>query len=111
MTLPHLIFYGLATFRLALMLSSDGGPYRVFTKLRSKLKKEAKTSPSLRKSDIAKGISCIRCSSVWVSGVVAAYAYYHDELGPGLSSRVDIFLACMALSGLAILVNRWSPSK
>lgn len=111
MTLPHLVFYGLACFRLSLMLSEDGGPYKLFAKLRSKLKKEAKHNPALRKSDMAAGLSCIKCSSVYVAGAIATWVYYHDSINGWILAAGDVFLACMALSALAILVNRLLPAK
>lgn len=101
-----LIFYGLAAYRLALLLSDDSGPWRMFSKFRSLLKREEKHNKALRKSAVASGVECIRCNSIWVAAPVAAYAYYHEKLPQWFAATGNIFLLCMALSALAILLNR-----
>lgn len=106
LTWLHLFVYGLACFRLAVLLSEDAGPAKVFSKLRAFLKKEAKTNPTLRKSDIHHGVDCLRCSSVWVAAPVAAYAYHHDRLDGWAIATGDIILLTMAFSAMAILWNR-----
>lgn len=101
-----LAFYGLATFRLAVLVSEDSGPWRAFAKFRSWLKREEKHSPALKKADAAKGVSCLRCSSVHLSIAVATYAYFHHRLENWVSVPCDILLSALALSALAILFNR-----
>lgn len=103
----HLFVYGLACFRMALLLSDDDGPWGMFRKFRAYLKKEAKHNTTLRKSEVHKGVSCIRCDSIWVAAFVAAYAYHHDTLANlWWVPVIDIVLLCMALSAIAILWNR-----
>lgn len=106
-----LFIYGLATFRLAVLLSEDTGPAKIFSKLRSFLKKEAKTNAALRKSDIHHGVDCLRCSSVWVAAQVAAYAYHHDRMDGWFVATVDIVLLAMAFSAMAILLHRAFPAR
>lgn len=96
----------LATFRLALMLSSDVGPFAVFTKLRSFLKREAKESKPLRASKIHEGIECSRCSSVWCAIPIATYAYCRRFLADWFCAAVDVLLVALALSAIAVLLNR-----
>lgn len=101
-----LFVYGLATFRLAVLLSEDTGPARMFQRLRSRLTHEARQHPALRKTDIHHGIQCLRCSSVWVATPVAAFAYLRDQLREEVVMAGECFLLWMALSALAILLNR-----
>lgn len=109
--IPLLAFYGLAVFRLALMLSSDKGPYFFLSKIRSWLKKEAKQSKPLRDSKVHLGITCPLCTSVWVAIPVAAFAYFHRHLWTWLAISGDVFLGAMALSAIAVLLNRVAPPK
>lgn len=111
MTTISLIIYGLATFRLALLLSSDTAPWGIASKLRSFLKREAKTNQPLRQSKIHLGVSCLRCSSVWMATPIAAYAVFRHTLPQWLSLCGDTLLLLLALSGMAILVNRALPGK
>lgn len=106
-----LFICGLATFRLSVMLSNDDGPGKIFSKLRSALKREAKQNPTLRKSDIHNGIDCSRCSSVWVALPMALYGFQHESLHAWITETGDVFLSWMALSGLAILFNRMFPKR
>lgn len=101
-----MLWYGLATFRLALMLSSDVGPWGAFEKLRSLLKHESKTNKPLRDSKVHIGIECIRCDSVWVAIPVAIYAACRHQLVNYATIPADVFLSSMALSAIAVLLNR-----
>lgn len=111
MTIPLLLFYSLAVYRLAVLFGEDTGPYLFFSKLRSFLKREQKRNKALRDSDVAKGIECLRCNSIWIATPVAAYAFYHDILPKWTVISGDIFLTCMALSSLAILWHRAFPKR
>lgn len=111
MTLPVLILYSLAVYRLGLLLSEDTGPYRLLSRMRSSLKREEKHNKALRDSDVAAGMECLRCNSIWVATPVAAYAFYHDKLPAWLAATGDIFLICMALSSAAILWHRAFPKR
>lgn len=111
MTVPLLIFYSLAVYRLAVLLGEDAGPYKFLSKLRSFLKREEKHNKALRQSDVAKGIECLRCNSIWIATPIAAYAFYHDRLPKWFAVTGDIFLICMALSSAAILWHRAFPKR
>lgn len=103
---------GLACYRLALMLSEDKGPFRMFTKLRSFLKREAREHPSVRKSAVHEGVECKRCTSVWMGSPIATYVYLHDQWPVNWwIVAADTFLLCMALSAAAILMHRLLPPK
>lgn len=105
------VIYGLACYRLAVLFSHDSGPWHAFLKLRSYLKKEAKTNKPLRQSKIQDGIQCLRCSSLELALPLAAFAHYHDQLWTWLSVTGDVFLLACALSALAILAHRAFPAR
>lgn len=97
---------GLACFRLAVLLSEDSGPGHLISKLRSFLKREAKTNKALRKTYVQEGVDCLRCSSVWWAAPVAAYAVLRDQIEGWPRMTADGFLLWMALSAMAILLSR-----
>lgn len=101
----------LACYRLSVLLSDDSGPYRFIAKFRSFLKREEKHNKALKKSDVANGIECARCNSVWVAFPIALYAHNHSNWTGWWIDAIDVFLLCMALSALAILLNRALPPK
>lgn len=105
-----LVVYGLACYRLAVLVSDDTGPMRVFSRFRAFLKREEKTNKALRKSDVAAGIACKRCSSVWVAAPLACFAYWHSNLWLWLATTGDVMLLLLALSAIAILVDRALPA-
>lgn len=106
LTWIHLFVYGLACYRLAIMLSEDDGPWGMFRKLRSALKREAKTNMTLRKTEVHKGVECVRCDSIWIATPIAIFAYHRDSLNGWGASTADIVLLVMAISAMAILWNR-----
>lgn len=108
LTWIHLFVYGLACFRLAIMLSEDDGPWGMFRKLRSALKREAKTNTTLRKSEVHKGVECVRCDSIWIATPIAIFAYHRDAIDGLGATTADIVLLVMAVSAMAILWNRTS---
>lgn len=101
-----ILIVALAVYRLALMLSSDTGPYAMFSKLRSWLKKEAKDSPALRKSKLQEGVSCIRCSSVWLSAPLGVYMFTFKSIPEWMVLSTDCLIVIMALSAASILIHR-----
>lgn len=102
----HLAIAALACFRLAVLFSDDDGPYGMFRRLRGWLKREAKDSPKLRKSEIHKGIDCIKCESVWHGALIALYG-----LSGWRSVWIDGLLVALALSAAAILLHRAFPPR
>lgn len=107
----NLIVASLACYRLALLLSDDVGPWRIFSKLRSFLKKEARTNTALRKSAIHQGIDCIRCDSVWIAIPIGIYIYQYEKLPGWISAVIGISMLCLALSSMAILIHRAFPKR
>lgn len=108
MTIPwiELAIYGLACFRLSVLLSEDDGPGHLMLKLRSLLKREAKQHKAVRKTYVHEGIECLRCSSIWIAAPVASYAISRDSYAEWARLVGDGFLLWMALSGIAVLLNR-----
>lgn len=107
--LTKLLVYSLAVYRVALLLSDDDGPYKMFSKLRSWLKREAREHPAVRKSAIRQGITCIRCASIWVAAPVAVWAIFYSQLPRWLAMLGDGFIFMLALSMAAILLHRLMP--
>lgn len=110
LTWLELVVYGLACWRLSTLLGEDAGPYRFLAKIRSFLKREAKHNRQLRKSAIHEGVDCRRCNSIWFASLLAPFAYWHDYLWPWLATTGDVMLLLLALSAIAILVDRALPS-
>lgn len=100
------VIYSLAVFRLAVLLSDDSGPWKVVAKFRAFLKREEKKSPSLKKSDVAHGVECLRCSSIWIAIPVAMFGYFHRRLADWIATTGDILIIALAYSAVAILLNR-----
>lgn len=105
------VIYSLAVFRLSLMLSEDSGPWKLLTKFRSWLKHEEKKSPQLKKSDVAHGVECKRCSMVWMAALLTAYLYTRHRLVEVVAMAGDAFIVWMALSGAGILLSRMFPPR
>lgn len=106
MTYFYLLLGSLAVFRLSVLFADDAGPYGMFRRLRGWLKREAKESPKLRKSEVAHGVECRRCNSVWFGTLIAAYV-----VSEWRSIWIDGFLLMLALSGAAILWSRAFPAR
>lgn len=106
LTWLHLFVYGLACYRLAIMLSEDDGPWGMFRRLRAALKKEARTNTTLRRSEVHKGVDCVRCDSIWIATPIAIFAYHRDRMDGWFPATADIVLLVMAISAMAILWNR-----
>lgn len=106
LTWIELAIYGLACFRLSVLLSEDDGPGHLILKLRSFLKREAREHKAVRKTYVQEGIECLRCTSVWIAVPVALYAIRRDYLHEVVLRGVDTLLLWMALSGIAVLLNR-----
>jgi len=102
---------GLAVFRLGLMLSDDTGPWRFISKFRGWLKREEKKSPSLKRSDVAKGVECIRCSGIWMAMLITGFYYSRSGLFPWIAATGDAVILCFALAGAGVLFNRMFPPR
>lgn len=106
-----LLLYGLAVFRLSVLLADDSGPFKLALKFRSFLKREEKKHPVLKKSDVAAGIECRRCNSLWLAFPIAAYATLRHRLVDWVVITGDIFILAFALSACAILWHRAFPPR
>lgn len=87
----------LATYRLALMGSSEEGPAAIFARLRRQV-------PS--KSNPGRGIRCFNCWSTWCGIVFAVYFCTKEWLMWNVAP-----LYALALSASAMLLNRFSKNQ
>lgn len=106
-----LLIYALACYRLALLFSSDLGPFRAFERLRSFLKREAKTNTALRKSAVHLGVTCIKCESLWFTAPIATYALFREQMIDEVVMGVDVFLLMLALSAASVIFHRAFPPR
>lgn len=106
-----LIILLLANFRLTVLISDDDAPYGVMRKIRSFLKREAKTKKAVQKSEVHKGIDCKRCSSYWSGIILAIWVFIHSYMPFALMAVVDISIVASAFSGATILLVRAFPPK
>lgn len=89
MTWIDLIIDGLATFRIANMVSSETGPFRMFKKARQSVP---------RKSSLWEGIRCPFCVGVYAATLVWV-AQWHGQAWEIAGIQI------LALSGLAVVIN------
>lgn len=87
----------LATYRLALMGSSEEGPAAVFARLRRQV--PPKTNPG-------RGIRCIYCWSVWIAGAVTLWLALRGDV-----PWRDTGLYWFAVSGAAIAIHHQFTAK
>lgn len=92
MTFLTLLTYGLATFRLSLMISKEDGPAWIFAKLR-------RLPP--KRSSAKEGLSCPWCLSIWFGGLIAIYWSYFAPI-----KAIECLILLLALSALGILFNQ-----
>jgi len=94
----YLVAGGLAAYRLALLITKEDGPFRLFLKLR---KLPPENSPA------REGLSCEWCVSVWVSAVVATYLWWLGAF-PGREWPIQ----WLALSAIAVICNQqWTQQS
>lgn len=106
-----LIIVILATFRLTVLLSEDILPFRLGSKLRGWLARKSKTNTIVRKSAIAQGVSCPKCSSTWFAAIMSAFVFLHSSIPIEILVWLDGLTLLLALSGATIIINRAFPSK
>lgn len=92
MTWLDLALGSLATFRLALLISSEDGPAWIFRKLRN-------VPP--RKSSAHEGIRCIWCVSMWMSILVTTFFYLDKRI-----EGQDWALYWLSFSAGGIILNQ-----
>lgn len=83
---------GLATFRLALLVSKEDGPAWIFRKIR-------RLPPP--KSSAKEGLACPWCVSVWAAALMVLLLANKDSW-----VWVTFVLHWLAISALAIIVNQ-----
>lgn len=105
------VIYSLAVFRLSILFGEDSGPWKMFSKLRSKVRKESKENTALRKSDLQKGIGCLKCESFWWAAVITIFVYSSEHLVDTVAMIGNAVIMWFALSGAAIILNRAWPAK
>ena len=98
----HILILILATWRLARLLADEAGPFDILGRLRhlAGVRYDDVGSP-YGSNELARGLMCVWCSSVWIGGIWAL-GYY---LIPG----VTFWLALpLALSGGATMsIGAW----
>jgi hypothetical protein len=94
--LAQLIIYGLATYRLALMIAKEDGPFWMFKALRRKIKGAAPEGTHLEE-----GIECLWCVSMQMALLMALCARYL-----GSYALFQIIAFSLALSGFAVICNQ-----
>lgn len=86
-----------ATYRLALMGSSEEGPAAIFARLRRQV--PPKTNPG-------RGIRCIHCWSVWIAGAITIWLTLRGDV-----PWRDAALHWFAVSGAAIAIHQQFTAK
>lgn len=98
----HLLVIGLATYRIALLLVEEAGPFEVFGKLRHAVgvRYDAK-SEQYATNELAKLFLCVWCMSIWVGVIITILLYFFPEFTKWVS-------APLAFSALSILFHRYT---
>lgn len=89
MTVFHFIILSLAVYRMTVLIVRDVGPWRIFSKLRCVAR-------------WSKLLTCVFCTSIWVSGLVNALYYFACETSPLIVVAMSVF----AMSGIAIILDK-----
>ncbi len=96
----ELFILGLAVWRLTSMIVNEDGPFYLFERFRYKIGiRRSETGSQFGTNVIAEALSCVWCSSVWVSGFVLAMFV----VTPRLTLIVSLILT---LSSIAILIEK-----
>jgi hypothetical protein len=91
------LILALATWRLSSLITYESGPFGVFDKFRVAIGVKQGEYGSYGENELAKGIACLWCNSIWVGAILTALLALSD---------LTIWLALpFALSSGAILVE------
>lgn len=90
------LLFGLATYRMALAVSKESGPFWMFKLLRRNVKKHA---PDQTHMD--EGIECLWCMSMQFGIVVVVTAYFWKG-----NAVYDGCILALAISAIAIVLNQ-----
>lgn len=100
MSFTTFIVASLATYRLTLLISSEGGPYNILERFRYFIgvRFDAYSKP-YGTNTWARGVLCPYCLSVWIAAVITGVLY----LAPQFEPVVWVF----ALSGVVVALKKW----
>lgn len=73
----NIIIVGLASFRLAMMIAEEEGPFSIFTRLRSMLGAYDTNQYGVPRSIWGRGISCPLCVGMYTSFVFYTLSLFH----------------------------------
>lgn len=91
----------LATYRLTLLISSEGGPYNILERFRYLIGvRYDEYSKPYGTNTWARGVLCPYCLSVWVALGVTAVVYLAPQFEP--------VLVVFALSGVTVFLKKWA---
>jgi hypothetical protein len=79
----------LATWRLAFLLARERGPANVFARLRN----------AMRDSVIGDGITCVKCTGMWIS---IPFAFFVK------GTWTELVVIWLALAGVTALIDEWT---
>lgn len=100
MPIEDLLILALATWRLASLLAAEDGPFHILKRMRhlAGVKWDASSQP-YGSNELAKGLICVWCNSVWI-GLLLALAYVWQ---PDITRW---YCLPLALSTAAVLVEQ-----
>lgn len=87
-----LIFAALATYRLALLITQEEGPFEVGTWVRNRF---------VRQDWLGRGIRCILCTSFWISLPISLFMFQETRYGFWVMNW-------LATAGLVTLTWQWT---
>lgn len=96
----HFLVLSLAIFRLSHMITGESGPFWMFKKFRSQVKKSAP-----KPTHMDEGISCVLCMSAQVAILIAILEYFFHG-----NPFLEIPIFALALSGASILFHQLKKS-
>ena len=115
-TISEIVFFGLVCWRITSLLVSEDGPWDVFAKLRARIGVyyDAR-SVAQGRNVIAKALTCVWCTSIWVS-IPLATLYAFDRMTADhyksanirtwmIPEILPIFCFAMAISAITIFID------
>jgi hypothetical protein len=92
------LILALATWRLSSLITYESGPFEIFDKFRVVIGVKQGEYGSYGENELAKGVACLWCNSVWIGVMWAVFFALSDW---------SIWIALpFALSGGAILIEK-----
>ena len=90
------LLLALATYRMALMISKESGPFWMFRHFRRVVKREAP-----KKTHMDEGIECLWCVSMQIGIIIAISAWFLWD-----HPVYKISVNALALSAVAVILNQ-----